>query len=140
MPLQRALRRLARLVPRTPARPLRGALALASLLPAACSTSTPSATPAPLTADAQATIEGTLTRIETAPWAYDGNALVSVDTAAHGTVTVQLPARWNLCKAPAPQLEALQVGNRVRAIGTVSADGALVVCEQASHRLEPLAR
>jgi hypothetical protein len=55
---------------------------------------------------------------------------------ANGEVEVHLPARWNLCKAPPPEdVQALKAGDRVQATGTVSEDGALVVCERAEHGL-----
>ncbi len=84
----------------------------------------------------QATIEGEVIQVDTDPWAYDGNAVVTVSTVGAGTVRVQLPARWNLCKAPAPgDVQALKPGDRVQAIGTATAPGELVVCEQPQHRL-----
>ena len=84
----------------------------------------------------QATIEGEVVSVDTAPWAYDGHAAVTVVTTAHGPVTVQLPARWNLCKAQAPgDVQALKPGERVQAIGTVTAPDTLVVCEQPQHVL-----
>lgn len=105
----------------------------------ACTTA-PTSSGHALQPGAQATVEGTVDRVDTAPWAYDGNAIVVLAGTAHGTVTVQLPARWNLCKAPAPaDPAALKAGERVRAVGTVSEEGSLVVCEQASHRLERVA-
>lgn len=105
----------------------------ACLALAACAST--SATHAP-SAGAQSTVEGQVVSVDTAPWAYDGSAVVTVDTDTRGAVRVQLPARWNLCKAPAPQdIDRLQPGQRVRATGTVSEDGALVVCERAEHAL-----
>jgi hypothetical protein len=84
----------------------------------------------------QATIEGQVVSVDTAPWAYDGNAVVSVSTSRAGTISVQLPARWNLCKAQSPgDVQALKPGERVQAIGTVTAPGTLVVCEQPQHVL-----
>lgn len=100
-----------------------------------CAT-TPSA-PA-LVAGGQATIEGTIASVDTQPWTYDGSAVVLLDTATRGRVAVQLPARWNLCKAPQVEVTALAVGQRAQAIGTVTDDLAVVVCERAEHRLEPL--
>jgi hypothetical protein len=109
--------------------------ALVLLALSACQT-TPGAG-ATLVAGQQASIDGTVRAVDTTPWTYDGHATVAIDTAAHGRVQVQLPARWNLCKAPAPPDPAtLQAGERVRATGTVTPEGTLVVCEQASHRLE----
>lgn len=126
-----------------PARPRACAIACAVVLATstlcACSTA-PALSGAALVPDTQASVEGTVERVDTAPWAYDGNAIVVVGGTAQGAVTVQLPARWNLCKAPAPVDPAtLKTGERVRAVGTVSADGDLVVCEQPTHRLERLA-
>ena len=62
-------------------------------------------------------------------------------TDARGAVTVSLPARWNLCKAQGiDQAGELKAGDRVRATGTVDAQGALLVCEQPTHRIERLSR
>ena len=89
-----------------------------------------------LVAGQQATIEGEVVRVDTDPWAYDGNAVITISTADTGTINVQLPARWNLCKAPPPDnVQALKRGDRVQVVGTVTAPGELVVCEQPEHRL-----
>jgi hypothetical protein len=49
---------------------------------------------------------------------------------------VQLPARWNLCKAqPLDDVQALKPHDRVQAVGTVTAPDTLVVCEQPQHTL-----
>ena len=100
---------------------------------AACTT-TPSAG-GTLSAGSQATVDGTIASIDTKPWTYDGNAMVLLDTAVYGRVSVQLPARWNLCKAGQVDVASLVVGRRARAVGTVTDDGAVVVCERAEHRL-----
>lgn len=116
-------------------RPVLRLAAAATLLLAlaACVTTTHSG--AALTADTQASIEGRITSIDTAPWAYDGNAVVGVATRAHGVVSVHLPARWNLCRAPAVDVQALAIGDDVRATGSVGAEGELVVCERPEHGL-----
>jgi hypothetical protein len=101
---------------------------------AACVTTTHSG--AALTAGSQASIEGRVTSIDTAPWAYDGNAVIGVATNAHGVVAVHLPARWNLCRAQAVDVQALAIGDDVRASGSVGAEGELVVCERPDHRLQ----
>lgn len=107
------------------------AAALAAL--SACA-STPGSTA--LVVGQQATIEGEVVRVDTAPWAYDGHAVVTVATAIAGTVQVQLPARWNLCQAQPPgDVQALQPHTRVEAVGTVTAPDALLVCERPQHRL-----
>ncbi|MBA3928090.1 MAG: hypothetical protein C0521_00735 [Xanthomonas sp.] len=106
-----------------------------ALLLGACAT-TPTTTPsATLAAGQQATVDGTLVSVDTTPWTYDGSAVVKIATD-NGQVDVHLPARWNLCKAPPPDdLPSLKAGDRVRATGTVTEDGGLVVCERAEHVL-----
>ena len=91
----------------------------------------------PLAVGAQVAVDGTILAIDTDPWAYDGNAVVSLQTAAYGPMHVQLPARWNLCKAGSVNVAALKVGQAVRAVGTLIAAGEIVVCERAEHRLAP---
>ena len=111
------------------------AAALAALSACATAPGSPSVTGA-LAVGQQATLEGDVVSVDTDPWAYDGNAVVTVSTATAGTVKVQLPARWNLCKAqPLEDLQALQPRDRVEVVGTVSAPGEVVVCEQPQHRL-----
>lgn len=107
-------------------------LLLLAALPG-CVTRTASGTA--LAPGTQAGIEGRVVAIDTAPWAYDGNATVQVATQAHGIVMVHLPARWNLCKAPPVDVESLAVGDEVRATGSVDVDAGLVVCERAEHGL-----
>jgi len=102
---------------------------------AACAT--PPGGGAPV-AGQQVSIEGKVVAVDTDPWAYDGNAIVTVATDA-GRVAVQLPARWNLCKAPPPgDVQALKPGDRVQAVGTSTAPGELVVCEQPQHLLRKM--
>jgi len=116
----------------------RMALVAAMLAISACA-ATPLSTAPPgpaLVVGQQATIEGEVVSADTAPWAYDGNAVVTVSTTSAGTISVQLPARWNLCKAQAPgDVQALKPGERVQAIGSVTAPDTLVVCEQPQHAL-----
>jgi hypothetical protein len=114
-------------------------LALSALMLATLSgcASLPAATP--LVVGNQATIEGDVISVNTDPWAYDGNAVVTVSTATAGAVSVQLPARWNLCKAqPLDDVQALKPGDRVEAVGTVTAPGEMVVCQQPQHRLHKI--
>ena len=87
----------------------------------------------------QATVEGRVVNVDTTPWAYDDNAIVMLSTATGHRVRVQLPARWNLCKAAPPDnVQALKPGDRVQAIGTATAADELVVCEQPQHLLRTL--
>ena len=100
---------------------------------AACASS-PDAGPA---AGGSTTVEGSIASIDTSPWAYDGNAVVAIDTASRGRVAVQLPARWNLCRAAAVDVAALAVGMRVRVTGAEE-EGTLVVCQDPAHGVVPL--
>lgn len=111
---------------------------LAALLAGAGCTSTAPSTQG-LVAGRQVVFEGRLDAIDTSPWTYDGNARLVVDTVAHGDVVVELPARWNLCKAAGiGDAGAFAVGERVQVAGTVSPDRTVVVCEHAQHRIERL--
>lgn len=110
--------------------------ALAAMLVALCACTTTAPKHHALVAGQQATIEGRIVSVDTDPWAYDGNAVVIVSTSGAGSVAVQLPARWNLCKAAPPgDVQALAPGDRVQAIGTATGPGEMVVCEQPEHRL-----
>lgn len=111
------------------------AMTTAILATSACATT--QANGAPLTVGAEVAVDGTILSIDTDPWAYDGNAVVSLQTAANGLMNVQLPARWNLCKAAPVDTAALKVGQEVRAVGTLVATGELAVCERPEHRLAP---
>lgn len=82
------------------------------------------------------TFEGRVVSVDTQPWAYDGNAVVVVDSATRGRVAVQLPARWNLCRAAPVDVGRLESGSRARVVGETGAEGEVVVCADASHRLE----
>ena len=117
------------------ARAVQAAILVAPLAAAGCASDPTTQALAP---GSQATVDGTIAAIDTQPWTYDGNAIVLLDTAEHGRVSVQLPARWNLCKAASVDVAAMHAGQRVRAVGSVTDDGHVVVCERAEHRLQPL--
>jgi len=95
-------------------------------------------TPPPVAVDGRAGMEGRIASIDLQPWTYDGNAVVELDTVAHGTVVVELPARWNLCKAPPVDTDILTVGTRVRAVGALAGERRLVVCGDKAHLLMPV--
>ncbi len=112
-------------------------VAVALIALSACTT-TPTKRDA-LVVGQQAAIEGDVVSVDTSPWAYDGNAVVTLATDAAGTVRVQLPARWNLCKAqPLDDVQALEPQDHVQVVGTVTAPGELVVCAEPGHRLRKL--
>ena len=117
---------------KTATRPL--SCTIAVMLLAGCVTGR-TASGTALQAGEQATIAGRVVAIDMTPWTYDGNAVVQVATEVHGIVQVQLPARWNLCAAPPVAADMLAIGDEVRASGTAGRDGALVVCERATHYL-----
>lgn len=87
--------------------------------------------------DDNRSIEGEIISIDTSPWMYDGNAVVIVETGNGERTSVQLPARWNLCKAAPVDVDALRVGMRVLALGSTGEEGEVVVCQHATHRLVP---
>lgn len=120
--------------PRLPVLGATACLALAGIGCAATPADPAPTDPAPATGT-QATVDGTIATIDTQPWTYDGNAVVMLRTAAGRQVSVQLPARWNLCKAAPVDVAALAVGRRARAVGSVTGENELVVCERAEHRL-----
>lgn len=109
---------------------LPGCLALAAGLAGCSSTPGPAAT-------GPVQLEGTITAIDTRPWTYDGHAVVQVDVPGRGTVAVQLPARWHLCRARPVDVAALAVGMHVTAAGEAEADGAVTVCADPAHHLTP---
>jgi hypothetical protein len=111
------------------------AIAAAILVMAAC-VATPGKV-APLAVGSEVTVNGTILAIDTDPWAYDGNAVVSLQSAASGPMHVQLPARWNLCNSTPVNVAALKVGQNVRVVGTLIAAGEIAVCQRAEHRLVP---
>lgn len=113
-------------------------LAAAALFLAVASASCATAPPQGPGGAGATTVEGTITTIDLQPWTYDGNGVVTIDAGSRGRVAVQLPARWNLCKAAPVDVEALAVGMRVQAVGVLAGEG-LVVCEAPMHRLVPLA-
>ncbi len=118
--------------------PLARHATLAATLLVLCACTTSPAQKGTLAPGTQATLEGEVNKVDTGPWAYDGNAVVTIVTAS-GMVAVQLPARWNLCKAPAPDnVQGLHPGDRVRVVGTVTAPGEVVVCAEPQHRLSKL--
>ena len=94
------------------------------------------ATPA-FAIDQEVTLEGRVASVDTAPWAYDGSGILVVDSPAHGAVKVQLPARYNLCRATGiDTAAALKPGQRVRVSGTATDPDTLTVCEGPTHRIE----
>lgn len=110
------------------------ATACLALVTVGCASTQPKSA---LSVGRQATVDGTISSVDTQPWTYDGNAVVLLETATHGLVSVQLPARWNLCKAAPVDVASLVVGQRAHAVGTVTSTGDFVVCESAEHRLVP---
>lgn len=82
---------------------------------------------------------GRITAVDTAPWAYDGSARIAIASDAHGAVDVELPARWNLCKAPSIEAAVkLPVGTRVQVVARALDADTAVVCESATHAVRAL--
>lgn len=91
----------------------------------------------PMALDQRVVIEGEVASVDLSPMAYDGDALVVVTSAAHGAVTVHLPARRNLCKAQGfDLLTELKPGDRVRVEGAVTGAADVTLCQDAADRLQ----
>lgn len=80
------------------------------------------------------TVSGTVTNVDTSPWAFDGNAIVLVETDQGDSVEVQIPARINLCPAQSAIATDLAVGEMVEVNGTMF-EGAIIPCQSADHYL-----
>ena len=81
-------------------------------------------------------LAGEVTSVDLSPLAYDGNAVIGMDSSK-GMINVEVPARINLCPA-ANNIESLNdiaVGDELAVSGEVLADSRLVVCAEASHYL-----
>ncbi|MGY4515095.1 hypothetical protein [Lysobacter sp. HA18] len=105
--------------------------AVAALSLAACAhVATPASSPN--------AIEGRVTAIDTAPWAYDGSGTLTVDAGTR-SVRVSLPARWNLCKGRGLGTAGeLKVGDRVRITGIAGDDGSVDACSDANGSIQRL--
>lgn len=115
-------------------RACRSAAVLMAFMLAACAT--PGGAAQPLAADGQVIVEGRVVSIDATPMAYDGDALVVLDSVLHGPLTVHLPARTNLCRAQGLDLLGeLRVGDRLQVEGLATGPGDITVCQEASHRL-----
>ncbi|MDQ3289233.1 MAG: hypothetical protein M3Q42_13465 [Pseudomonadota bacterium] len=93
----------------------------------------------PMVAGQPAAVEGRVASVDSSAMAYDGDALVMLESDSRGAVTVHVPARTNLCRAQGLGiLGDLRAGDRLRVEGTFSGPRDITVCEKASHRLELL--
>lgn len=107
-----------------------------ALLPAGCG-STARHDPDGMSTPHRLAFVGTVESIDTSPWTYDGDAVVMVDAGTLGRVAVRLPARWNLCRTAAVDVQALEVGTRVSVVGGSDGNGGVVVCADKADRLSP---
>lgn len=82
--------------------------------------------------------EGRVTGVDMTPWTYDGNAVITVAQDGARPVAVELPARWNLCRAQAVQSPETLQGQRVRVVARATEPGRAVACGSAEHRVERL--
>ena len=100
------------------------------LLAAGCA---PPASPPAGAPPGDRTVTGTVTAVDLAPMAYDGDARVDVETADGARVHVLLPAREALCPASYDDVFGVAVGDRVEARGAVGEGGAVRPCTSADH-------
>ena len=79
---------------------------------------------------------GEVVSVDTAPMAYDGDAVVRLRTDAGETITVHVPARTNLCAADGLGIVGdLRPGDWVEVRGTPGANGEIRPCSEADHVL-----
>lgn len=105
---------------------MRASLCLLVLI-AACSSPTP--------ASGDGT-RGTVTSVDLSPMAYDGDAVIVMETAAGESVAVHVPARMNLCAARGLDLVGdLRVGDEIDVTGETGPDGAIRPCAEAEHSI-----
>lgn len=114
----------------------RRVLACATFSAAAFLAACASAPVAPRSGDLR--FEGRVAAVDMTPWTYDGNAVITVDSDTMGRLAVELPARWNLCRARPVEAPDALAGQRVRVVARASGAGRAVVCEDAGHRVERL--
>jgi hypothetical protein len=81
-----------------------------------------------------ATVSGTVTDVDTSPWAFDGNAIVMIETDQGDSVEIQIPARINLCPAQSAIATNLAVGEMVEVSGNMF-EGAIVPCQSTDDYL-----
>lgn len=113
-----------------------GALVVLSafLFLSACD-STSSSTPPQVQAGDTVTVSGVVASVDLDPLAYDHPAIVVVDTEA-GRAVVHVQSQMHLCAASGlPLVFDIAAGDRIKASGTVEADGVVTPCAGASDYL-----
>lgn len=89
--------------------------------------------------DGQGELTGVVTQIDLAPMAFDGDALIEVQTERGASRTVRIPARERQCEAPTQAIvDVLAVGDRVEVRGALGADGDVTPCAAPSHYIRIL--
>ncbi|MEX2466251.1 MAG: hypothetical protein WD995_05040 [Gemmatimonadota bacterium] len=82
-------------------------------------------------------LEGSVTAIDATAMFVDGDGLLIVDSPEYGVITLRIPARESQCPARGlATFHVLEVGDVIRAVGTVSAESVVTVCRSESHLLE----
>ncbi len=111
----------------------RFALVLPLLLIAGCSSSS---APALFDVGAAATVSGTIVDINLDPMAFDGDGVLTIETAAGATARVFVAAQNNLCAAEGLDLIGnLAVGDRIEAVGDAVGSTNVRPCESEGHYL-----
>ncbi len=84
-------------------------------------------------------VVGRITAIDRTPMTYDADGMMTLQTQAHGAVTVHVPARANLCRAQGLDVfNTATIGMLIEAAGTATGPSDLTVCLEATHRLKVL--
>ena len=84
-------------------------------------------------------VQGEVLDVDASPMAYDGDAVIRVQTEAGEEVRVLIPARLNLCAAEGLGLYSeLEPGDRVEVQGLGQEEASVRPCESESHYLRRL--
>lgn len=82
-------------------------------------------------------VEGPVLRVDLEPMTRDGDGRIRIRDAGHGAVVILVPARRDhLCSADyALDVNGIEAGTMLRARGTVTQRGELLVCAGDTHFL-----
>lgn len=115
------------------------AAAVAALFATLAGCAVPGKAIEPMAPEQEVVVEGRVLSVDLSPMAYDGDALVLLDSQSHGAVTVHVPARTNLCRAQGLEvLGELRPQDRIRVAGKATGQRDITVCESPTHRLQRL--
>lgn len=80
---------------------------------------------------------GTVTAIDLEPLTYDGPARIAITTTDGKNLTIEVPARINLCAAKdtIADLSQIAIDDTIEVTGDLTSEGVVVPCESMEHYL-----